>query len=256
MKKHIGLLYIILINSILTFSQNTDFQKRVFINKGDTLLYRVLFPLNYNKSIQYPLIVFLHGSGECGNDNEKQLVHGASLFLDSINKIKFPAVVIFPQCPENQSWVKIIEYPNDKFDLITTKQPTLPLLMVKKLIESYQQSKLIDKKRIYIGGLSLGGMGTLDMICRYPRTFAAAISICGVVNTERLKKVRKMPIRIYSGSIDNVVSPEYARNAYIELKADGSQKAEIFEFPGVGHDCWTSAFAQPDFLTWLFNQHK
>lgn len=256
MKKNIVLLHFLLIISILTSAQNTIFQKRKFIYKGDTLLYRILFPVNYNKSIQYPLVVFLHGSGERGNDNEKQLAHGASLFTDSINRIKYPAIVIFPQCPENQSWVKIIEYPNDKFDLITTKRPTQPLLMVKKLIESYQHSKLIDKKRIYIGGLSLGGMGTLDMICRYPRTFAAAISICGAVEAERLKKVRKMPIRFYYGSIDPVVSPEYSRNAYIELKADGSQKVEIFEFPGVGHDSWTSAFAQPDFLTWLFNQHK
>ena len=256
MKKNIVLFHFFLIISILASAQNTFFQKSEFIYKGDTLHYRILFPINYNKSIKYPLVVFLHGSGECGSDNEKQLIHGSSLFTDSINRVKYPAIVVFPQCPENQSWVKIIEYPNDKFDLIKTKLPTQPLFLVKKLIESFQQSKLINRNRIYIGGLSLGGMGTLDMICRYPNTFAAAISICGAVETERLIKVRKMPIRFYYGSIDPVVLPEYSRNAYIELKADGSQKVEIFEFSGVGHDSWTSAFAQPDFLTWLFNQHK
>jgi len=105
-------------------------------------------------------------------------------------------------------------------------------------------------------GMSLGGMGTFDLICRYPDKFAAAIPICGAVNTERLKKVRKMPIRIYNGDSDNSVSPEYSRNAFIELKANGSQVVEHIEYPGVGHNSWTPAFAEPNFLKWLFSQKK
>ena len=250
----VGLFFFLI--TILAPAQNIFFQKKEFIYKGDTLLYRVLLPFNYNKSVAYPMVIFLHGPGECGNDNEKQLIHGSSLFTDSLNRANYPAIIVFPQCPENASWVTLKDLPNDKFDIIDTRRPTKPLYLVKKLIDTYKSEGLIDSKRIYIGGLSLGGMGTLDLICRYPKTFAAAISICGAVNVERLKKVRKMPIRIYYGSDDNVVSPEYARNAYVELKAEGSQKVEIISFPGVGHDSWTSAFAQPDFLTWLFNQHK
>ena len=105
-------------------------------------------------------------------------------------------------------------------------------------------------------GLSMGGMGTFDMICRYPKYYAAAIPICGGVHTDRLKKVRKMPIRIFHGGADPVVSREFSRNAHIELKARGSQKVEYIEFPGVGHDSWTNAFNYPDFLSWMYYQER
>jgi len=76
------------------------------------------------------------------------------------------------------------------------------------------------------------------------------------VNLKRLKSVRKVPIRIFHGSEDSAVSVEYSRNAYIELKANGSQVVEYKEYPGVNHDSWTSAFAEPDFLKWMFSQKK
>ncbi|HRZ98425.1 MAG TPA: prolyl oligopeptidase family serine peptidase, partial [Paludibacter sp.] len=95
-----------------------------------------------------------------------------------------------------------------------------------------------------------------DLVCRYPRMFAAAAPICGGVSIDRLKKIKKMPVRIYHGDADNVVSPEHSRNAYIELKAVGSQNVELFIFPGVGHDSWNSAFKQADFLSWIFSNKK
>ena len=242
--------------SLLAQAQNSLFQKKEFIFNCDTLRYRVLFPDNYDKSKTYPFVIFLHGSGERGNDNEKQLIHGASLFADSINRADYPAIVLFPQCPENQSWVTLNIKPDEKFDMINTINPTKPLELVKRLIDFYQRTEAVNSKRIYILGLSMGGMGTFDLICRYPKTFAAAISICGAVNVERLIKVRQMPIRIYNGDSDNVVSPEYSRNAYIKLKANGSDKVEHIEFSGIGHDSWTPAFAESDFLKWLFAQSK
>jgi predicted peptidase len=258
MKKWLSIGIFLFSYCFTTFAQKELFLKKEFIYKGDTLRYRILLPENseQQKMSPKPLVVFLHGSGERGNDNEKQLVHGADLFADSINRTNYPAYVIFPQCPENDSWVTLNEKPDDTFDLINTPLPTKSLKLVKKLIESYQKTGWIDNKRIYVAGLSLGGMGTFDLICRYPNTFAAAISICGGVNTKRLKKVANMHIRIYNGGSDNVVSPDYSRNAYNELKANGSNKVEHIEFPGVGHDSWTAAFAEPDFLKWLFSQKK
>lgn len=256
MKKQLILTVFLFTTVLMAMAQNELFQKKEFIYKGDTLRYRVLFPENYDKSKYYPLVLFLHGSGERGNDNEKQLVWGASLFTDSINRKSYPAIVLFPQCPANQGWVTIKERSGSKFDIIDSKEPAKPLLLAKKLVDFYQRTEAVNSKRIYVLGLSLGGMGTFDLICRYPKTFAAAIPICGAVNVERLKKVRNMPIRIYNGDSDNAVSPEYSRNAYIELKAEGSQKVERVEFPGVGHNSWTPAFAEPDFLKWLFSQKK
>ncbi|NDP22105.1 MAG: phospholipase [Paludibacter sp.] len=250
-------IYILLISVFATcFAQSELFLKKEFIWKGDTLKYRILFPENYNRNKVYPMLVFLHGSGERGNDNEKQLVHGSSIFLNSKNRTEFPAIVIFPQCPSNDSWVHFKDKKSNTFEFSDIKGPTKPLALTKTLIDFYKKTEAVDTKKIYISGLSLGGMGTYDLICRYPRLFAAAIPICGAVNEKRLMKVRKMPIRIYHGDNDESVSVEYARNAYIELKANGSKNVQYFEFPGVGHNSWDRTFAEPDFLKWLFNQHK
>lgn len=256
MKKQLVLCVFLCMTGIMVQAQKELFQKKEFSYKGDTLLYRVLFPENYDKNKSYPLVLFLHGSGERGNDNEKQLVWGASLFTDSLNRKNYPAIVLFPQCPANQGWVILKELSEAKFDIIETKEPAKPLFLAKKLVDFYCKTEKVDSKRIYILGLSLGGMGTFDLICRYPKTFAAAIPICGAVNLDKLKKVRNMPIRIYNGDSDNAVSPDYSRNAYIELKAEGSEKVERVEYPGVGHTSWIQAFAEPDFLKWLFLQKK
>ena len=74
----------------------------------DTLRCRILTPINYSPAQKYPFVVFLHGSGERGKDNEKQLTWGADLFLDSLNRAVIPAIIVFPQCPENESWANTI----------------------------------------------------------------------------------------------------------------------------------------------------
>jgi predicted peptidase len=256
MKKQLLSLCILLTICFMTQAQNALFQKKEFILKGDTLRYRVLFPENYDKKKSYPLVLFLHGSGERGNDNEKQLVHGASLFTDSLNRKNFPAIVLFPQCPDKQGWVNFKDKTHEKFTFDVSKDPAKPLYLANKLVDFYIKTESINNKRIYVLGLSLGGMGTFDLICRYPNKFAAAIPICGGVDVERLKKVSKLPIRIFNGDIDKSVSPEYSRNAYNELKANGSHQVEHIEYPGIGHDSWTPAFAEPDFLKWLFSHKK
>lgn len=251
-------LFFLMVSCLIFISlsaQNELFLKKEFIYKSDTLPYRILFPENYDKTKSYPLVLFLHGAGERGKDNEKQLVHGSSLFTDPQNRENFPAIVVSPQCPENDFWAPVHREGKD-FVFLNTKKPTPSMQLVIRLLNKIIKEEAVDKNRIYVLGLSMGGMGTFDLICRQPKKFAAAIPICGGVSLERLKKVRHMPIRIYHGGSDDVVSPEHSRNAFIELKANGSQKVEYIEFPGVGHNSWDYAFAQPDFLSWLFKQHK
>lgn len=255
MKKIIVVLMFLSVN-IPFFAQNDLFQKKEFVYNGDTLKYRVLFPNNYDKTQKYPLVVFLHGSGERGNDNEKQLTHGSVLFTDEKNRLDFPSIVIYPQCPKNDSWINIPPREGSTIDFPEKAPITKSLLLVKKLLDSYAKNEAVDKKRIYVAGLSMGGMGTFDLICRYPKYFAAAIPICGGVNTQRLKKVTKMPIRIFHGGADTTVSREHSRNAFIELKANGSTRAEYVEFPGVGHNSWKNAFEMPDFLSWMYYQSR
>lgn len=217
--------------------------------------YRILYPENYDHSKKYPVLFFLHGSGECGNDNKKQLKHGSFLFTNAQNRQKYPAIVVFPQCPEGKEWAPIKEVGENDFIFLNTKTPTVPMQLLIRLIAEIKKKEAVDRNRIYVAGLSMGGMGTFDLICRKPHTFAAAVPICGGVSLERLKKVKKMSIRIIHGDADNVVPVIHSRNAYIELKAIGSQKVQIVLFKGVGHNSWEHAFKMDDFLDWIFTKH-
>lgn len=254
MKKTI-LIFIILNIVLHAFSQEALFQKKEFVYKGDTLKYQVLFPENYNINKKYPLVLFLHGSGERGNDNELQLTHGSSMFLNAENREKYPAIIIFPQCPSDEYWVEISRA-NNQFSFPENPKISTPMLLTKKLLDYYVKNEEVDKNRIYVMGLSMGGMGTFDLICRYPKYFAAAVPICGGVNTTRMKKVKNLPIRIFHGGADPVVNKQFSIDAYNELKKEGSTKVEYIEFPGVGHNSWDSAFTYPDFMKWVFKQKK
>lgn len=254
MKKFALLLILAMSSTLLLTAQNELFLKKEFISKTDTLRYRILFPENYDKSKEYPLVLFLHGSGERGSDNEKQLVHGSYLFTDPANRTNFPAIVVFPQCPTNDFWAPIKDRTTGKFSYENTKQPTKAMQLVINLTKSIIKNEAVDSKRVYVAGLSMGGMGTFDLICREPKLFAAAVPICGGVNNERLKKVRNMPIRIYHGAIDNVVPLEHSQSAYDTLKSFGSKQCEIKVFPNTGHNSWDQAFKEPDFLSWIFSK--
>ena len=105
-------------------------------------------------------------------------------------------------------------------------------------------------------GLSMGGMGTFDMVCRYPNLFAAAIPICGGINTKRLEQIKtSTAFRIYHGDADTSVPVSFSRNAYTTLKAQNAD-VEYIEFPGIEHNSWTPAFNMPDFMEWLFRHSK
>ncbi len=235
-----------------------EYVAKKFILNNDTLQYRELLPESYTKGKKYPLILFLHGAGERGSDNQSQLTHGSMMFTNPVNMEKYPAIVLFPQCPKDLYWA-FEKRPATGFGLNTfpSDYPTPGILQtVKALLDQYIASGDIDTDRIYIIGLSMGGMGTFDLVCRFPDIFAAAIPICGGVNPERLKTpAGKVKFRIYHGDKDDVVPTENSRKAYKALKKYGAD-VEYIEFVGCNHGSWDPAFNQPDFLSWLFSQKK
>ena len=248
--------FIILLLAFSVYSQ-TNYEKEIFLSsKGDSLPYRLLRPAQLDKGKKYPLILFLHGAGERGNDNEKQLTHGAQMFLNPVNREKYPAYILMPQCPLTGYWA----YSERPSSFVPMEMPLnsaiTPLFQtVKELLDQYIDSPQVDRKRVYIVGLSMGGMGTYDLVVRFPEIFAAAIPICGTVNPNRLQAAKKVPFRIFHGDADNVVPVEGSREAYKALKAAGA-KVEYIEFPGCNHGSWGPAFNSPDFLEWLFKQKK
>ena len=251
------LLIITFLSCNLYAGDKTSFLKKQFTtSNGYKLNYRILYPLNYSPDKQYPVILFLHGAGERGNDNEKQLVHGGQMWLNPVNREKYPAFILAPQCPETGYWA-YTERPSSFAPAdMPLEVPVSPIFRtLKELLDFYLAMPQIDKDRIYVMGLSMGGMGTFDMAVRYPEIFAAAIPICGTVNPARLKAGKSIKFRIFHGDADNVVTPEGSRAAYRALKAIGAD-VEYIEFPGCNHGSWNPAFNYPDFMEWLFNQKK
>lgn len=236
------------------------FERQYFLQGNDTLPCRILSPLHFSAEKKYPLVVFLHGSGERGNDNESQLKWGASLFLDSANREKYPAIVVFPQCHGDSSWsVRVKNKAADSSGLYRFPmdvQPTRPLQMVMAFIDTLINSGIVDMKRIYIGGLSMGGFGTFELLWRRPQLFAAAFPICGGGNPASAKLYGKQfPIWIFHGTDDTVVPPVNSRTMVTALR-DAGARVKYTEYPGVKHDSWVNAFAEPDLLPWLFEWKK
>lgn len=241
--------------ALTSTAQTTTYDRKVFTaSDGTDLNYRMLSPVNNAKGKKFPLVIFLHGLGERGNDNERQLFHGGQMFLNPAVREKYPAYVVFPQCPETAFWA-YNQIPSSFGLLKKEDKMPAPFNAVKELIDTFLQYPDVDPQRIYIMGISMGGMATFDMVDRFPEVFAAAIPICGFVETDRLTDIEGVNFRIYHGDADPVVPVEFSREAYKALKGAGVS-VEYREFPGCGHDSWNPAFNTPDFLEWLFKQKK
>jgi len=234
----------------------SEYKKDMVVHKGDTLPYRILLPLNYNPNVKYPLILFLHGSGERGNDNNLQLTHGADLFLKESVRQEYPAVIVFPQLAKDHQWTYLVSDQESSpgeliYPIKKTKVKHQELLKV--LIKTLKKNFNLDKNRFYVGGLSLGGMGTFEIVNQNPKMFAAAFPICGGANPEIATRINKPSWWIFHGVDDVVVPARYSQQMYDALIQVGAD-VKLSMYPGVNHDSWTNAFAEPDLLKWLFSK--
>lgn len=224
---------------------------------GNTLQYRMMLPPDFDQEKNYPMILFLHGMGERGTDNNTQLAHGAQFFLDSIQE--YPAIVIFPQCPPTDYWANL--YRPDKggasrrFTYHTDEEAHPSLGLVIGLLDSLLQESHTDEERLYVSGLSMGGFGIWELLWRMPEKIAAAIPICGGGPTEMASKMTGVPIWAFHGTKDDVVHPRLSTNLVKAVQQSGG-KAKITLIPGANHNSWDPAFADPDYLNWLFSHKK
>lgn len=235
-----------------------SFEKHTLIKNQDTLPYRLLLPQNYDPHNKYPLVIFLHGSGERGNDNEKQLTHGAALFLKDENRTAFPAIVVFPQCSQRSFWsnVKITGAGKDRsFEFTAGGAPTFPMQLVMELTKELFDKYSVQRKKVYVIGLSMGGMGTFELVNRMPRTFAAAIPICGGASAATAPNLKKVKWWVFHGAKDDVVPPKYSEEMVAAMKKS-KVNVKFTLFPDANHNSWDATFAQPGLLNWLFSQQR
>lgn len=257
MKNRYLIIFIIFLYSISISAQNEAYTKGVYVDKQkNSMPYRFLQPKKMEKGKKYPLVLFLHGAGERGNDNESQLRNGGTVFSNPANRDKYPCFVLFPQCPEGAYW-SLEKRPDQGYKNTANPLPkevpiTKHLRLVKELLDETLATYPIDPKRVYIMGISMGAIATLDMVYRFPDTFAKAVSICGATNIERMREFKgKTKFRFYHGDIDDVIPVTYSREAYEALKSTG-KKVEYIEFYGANHNAWHPAFNTKDFLEWSF----
>lgn len=244
----------------VTAQDTTFYQKAAFVfAEGKVLPYRIMYPENYDRSKKYPLILVLHGAGERGKDNVKQLVHGSKLFAADSNRKNFAAIIVFPQCPEESFWAVIkaerTTQPN-KIDFDYTAEPNWPLVAANELVKKLVKEEAVNKKRVYITGLSMGGMGTFESVYRYPKLYAAALPICGGGDTLHYdKRVTKTAFWVFHGAADAVVNVKLSQQMNDKLKALGAA-VKYSEYPGVNHNSWDNAFTEPDYMSWMFAQKR
>lgn len=215
MKRKIFFAGACLLLSLSVFAQtNSAYEKHLLVHGNDTLPYRLLLPENYDASKKYPLIFFMHGSGERGNDNEAQLIHGSKLFLTETVRKNFPAIIVFPQCPQTSFWsnvtFKMDSLGKRQFVFSADTEPSIAMKMANDLVHMIMKQYPVQKKQVYIGGLSMGGMGTFELVARNPKLFAAAFPICGGGDPSSAKKLQKTKWWVFHGAKDDVVPPAYS----------------------------------------------
>jgi predicted peptidase len=215
--------------------------------------YRLLGPKSITPGTRYPLVIFLHGAGERGNDNLSQLKYFPAWMAEQSARKAHPCFVLAPQCRDEQKWVDV-----DWSKIESTPQsptPTVDMLAVIAAIEDTLQREPIDPARIYLTGLSMGGYGSWDLAARMPDRFAAVLPICGGGDEATAAKIKDLPIWCFHGDADTAVRVERSRTMIEALRAAGGAP-KYSELAGVGHDSWTPAYRDPDVLAWIFAQKK
>ena len=196
------------------------------------LHYLLYLPSGYDKADKpLPLILFLHGAGETGKDLKKVKVHGPPKVVEK--KRDFGFIVVSPQAPR-RGW--------DSKALLA-------------LLDEVESKYKVDKDRVYLTGLSMGGFGTWSLAAAAPERFAAIAPVCGGGNTGAAKKIKDLPTWVFHGAKDRVVPPARSERMVEALKKAGAKEVKFTVYPDAGHDSWTVTYDNPELYKW-FLAHK
>jgi len=228
--------------------KETGFLNRTVKVKNTTYRYQVYVPADWSKSKVWPVILFLHGSGERGEDGLAQTQVGLGGAL-RLHADRFPAVVVMPQCRKDVRWT----------------DPAMEAQVMAALEKTEKEFKG-DAKRVYLTGLSMGGNGSYAFATRYAGRWAAVVPVCGrvVMPTQQPEgdayraaaaKIAKTPVWIFHGAADPTVPVTESQRMEAAIKAAGGN-VRYTEYPGVGHNSWDRAYGESELAKWLFAQSK
>jgi poly(3-hydroxybutyrate) depolymerase len=224
------------------------YQKKIFkdAKSGKEMRYCLYLPENYSSSKKYPVLLFMHGLGNVGDNYIGATFGIAPVFKNSADIVK-SAIIVAPQASDANGFWPIHNSGNDENGLGG---------IAMRLLLDIEKTYSCDKNRIYITGNSMGGHGTWNLIETYGDHFAAAIPICGWGNPLKANNLKNIPIWIYHGDADPTVPVESSRAMYDAIKKAGSTKIHYTELPGVQHDSWTAAYENRELISWMFSQNK
>ncbi len=244
-----SLLMMILLAGCATTLPSPDRAHGAFVARevevdGAMRRYQVFVPARAASGEKPPVVLFLHGAGERGDDGAKQMLVGLAPYVRA-HAATFPAIVVFPQVRENQGWDD-----TDAFALAA--------------LEAATREFGGDRERTYLTGISMGGYGTWSLARQQPQRFAALVPVCGAVGkylatapfAETARQFRDKPIWIFHGAKDDVVPPDQSRRMAAELKKIGARDAHYTEFPDADHNSWDPAYATPELWSWMFAQRR
>ena len=212
--------------------QQVEASKEVTLSgdKKATVHYLFSLPETYDKADKHPLIIFLHGMGERGDNLQRVAIHGPPKNVKKGNKTPF--IIVSPQCPRTEWW---------------------NMTKLSQLLDHILATTKADPKRVYLTGLSMGGYGTWAWAAREPKRFAAAIPICGGGKARTAEKLIDLPIWAIHGDKDRTVPAERSKIMVEAIKKAGGKKVKLTLYPGVGHNSWTKAYNDKEIYKWLLS---
>lgn len=220
--------------------------------KDEPFRYRLMAPANIEEGKTYPLVLFLHGAGERGDDNVSQLKYLPTSLASSAMRERFPCYVLAPQCYEESKWVEVDW--SEKVSHTAPDEPGVMMQMVLKALDTTVMENQIDTDRIYLTGLSMGGYGSWDLASRRPAAFAAVAPICGGADNSRVPLLKNVPVFVVHGDADNAVPVGRSQGAVKALQ-EVEGNVIYMELPGVGHNSWAPGYSDHDgLLPWMFRQ--
>jgi predicted peptidase len=228
----------VLVLNTLGNSQQRKIKLDIMDKNDISLNYLFYLPEDYkdDKEKKWPMILFLHGKGERGDDLELVKIHGIPKIVNS--KKDFSFIAVSPQCPIEFVW-------RDKEMLIALESLLL------KLVKNFR----IDKSRVYATGLSMGGRGTWAIAAYRPDLFAAAAPICGGGDSETASRLTKLPFWVFQGALDTVHYPEESEIMIKALKNKGGEVRYTL-YPELHHDSWTITYDNPELYKWFLSKNN
>jgi predicted peptidase len=249
---------LVLSASLFSFGRmQTGFLDRTVTISGTAYHYQVFVPYGDSSKKKWPVILFLHGAGERGSDGllQTQVGLGQAIRQDAA---RFPFIVVLPQCPKEKIWGE-------------ADMQALALAALDASLREFHG----DRGRVYLTGLSMGGFGAWELAARNPGRFAAIVPVCGGVQPQKhwpqlrvtlvdelhnedpfrevARRIASTPVWIFHGDADSLVPVEQSRHMAEALKA-ANANYKYTEYPGVDHNSWDKAYAEPDLVPWLLSQ--